>query len=158
MVNFITQDMKIPPHRTWMASRLILGRRGCTHEFIRGVEEFDAFARLQSVYLREGKYRCPCSKCKNKKFLIPEDVKVHLYRRGFMHAYWYWTSHGEMEPNIGVNMHHNSSNMHADHDDFNEVDRLQTMVDDFMDIYQEDEYESPNPSAQRFYDKLNAAQ
>jgi len=49
MVNFITQDMKIPPHRTWMASRLILGRRGCTHEFIRGVEEFDAFARLQSV-------------------------------------------------------------------------------------------------------------
>ena len=49
MINFITQDMEIPPHHTSIANRLILGRRGCTHEFIRGVEEFDAFARLQSV-------------------------------------------------------------------------------------------------------------
>ena len=62
MINLIPQDMEIPTHRIWMTNRLILGRRGCTHEFIRGVEEFDAFARLQPVYLREGKYRCPCSK------------------------------------------------------------------------------------------------
>jgi len=71
----------------WMTNRLILGRRGCPHEFIRGVEEFDAFARLQPVYLREGKYKCPYSKCKNKKYLIPEEVKFHLYKKGFMHAY-----------------------------------------------------------------------
>ena len=98
---------------------MILGCRGCTHEFIRGVEEFDTFARLQPVYLREGKYRCPCSKCKNKKYLIPEEVKVHLYKRGFMHAYWYWTSHGEIEPNFGVNMHHSSSSIDVEHDDYN---------------------------------------
>ena len=95
-----------------------------THEFIRGVEEFDTFARLQLVYLREGKYRCPYSKCKNKKFLVPEDVKVHLYRKEFHACLWYWTSHGEIEPNIGVNVHHSSSSMHANHDDYNGVDRL----------------------------------
>ena len=38
------------------------------------------------------------------------------------------------------------------------VDRLQTMADDIMGVHQENEYEPPNPSAQRFYDKLNAAQ
>ena len=104
MINLITQDMEISAHRIWMTNRLILSCKGCTHEFIRGVEEFDAFARLQLVYLREGKYRCPCFKCKNKKYLIPEEVKVHLYKKGFMHAYWYWTSHGEVEPNVGVKM------------------------------------------------------
>ena len=100
MINFITQDMKIPPHHTWMANRLILGRRGCTHEFIRGVEEIDDFVRLQPVYLRDGKYRCPCSKFKHKKFLIPKHVKIHFYRRGFTHAYWYWASHQEIDSNI----------------------------------------------------------
>ena len=158
MINLITQDMEIPAHRIWMTNRLILGRRGCTHEFIRGVEEFDTFARLQPVYLREGKYRCPCSKCKNKKYLISTEVKVHLYKRGFMYGYWYWTSHGEVEPNVEVNMHHGSSSMDVEHDDYNGVDRLQTMVDDIMGVHQENEYEPPNPSAQRFYDKLNAAQ
>jgi len=47
--------MKIPAHRRWMGNRLILGPRGCTYKFIRGVEEFDAFARLKPVYLRESK-------------------------------------------------------------------------------------------------------
>ena len=67
-INFITQDMEIPPRRTWIASRLVLGHRGCTHEFIRGVEDFDAFARLQSVYLREGKYRFPALSVRIKNF------------------------------------------------------------------------------------------
>ena len=49
MINLITQDMEIPAHHLWMTNRLILDRRGCTHEFNRGVEEFDAFARLQPV-------------------------------------------------------------------------------------------------------------
>ena len=31
-INFLTQDMEIPPHCIWMANRLILGRRGCTHD------------------------------------------------------------------------------------------------------------------------------
>jgi len=38
--------MKIPAHHIWITNRLILGCRGCTHEFIKGVEEFDAFSRL----------------------------------------------------------------------------------------------------------------
>jgi len=88
---------------------------------------------------------------------MPEDVKVHLYKMGFLHAYWYWTSHGEVVPNVGVNMHHSSYSMDVEHDDYNGVDRLQTMTDDIMEVRQENEYKPPNPSAQRFYDKLNAA-
>ena len=75
-----------------------------------------------------------------------------------MHAYWYWTSHGEVEPNVGVNMHHSSSSMDVEHDDYNGVDRLQNMVDDIMKVRQENEYEPPNPSTQRLYDKLKVAQ
>ena len=77
-----TQDMKIPPHCGWMTNRLILGCRGCTHKFTRGVEEFDVFIRLLPVYMREHNYRCPSSKWNNKKHLTPYDVKVHLYKRG----------------------------------------------------------------------------
>ena len=39
-------------------------------EFITGVEEFDRFARSQNEYNVNGVYRCPCTKCKNAKYLI----------------------------------------------------------------------------------------
>jgi len=55
-------------------------------------------------------------------------------------------------------MHNRYYSTRVDHDDYNEVDRLKTIVDDIMVVHQEDEYEPPNPSAQHFYDKLNAAQ
>ena len=58
-----------------------------------------------------------------------------------MHAYWYWTSHGEVEPNVRVNIRHSSSSMDIEHDDYNEVDRLQNMVDDIMGVRQENEYD-----------------
>ena len=41
-------------------------------------------------------YRCPCTKGKNAKYLNPDDVKLHLYKKGFVQGYWTWTSHGEV--------------------------------------------------------------
>ena len=78
-----------------MIDRLRLGQGERTLEFIRGVKEFDAFAKNQRVFTLQGVYRCPCSIYKNKKFLPPNHVQTRLYRRGFLHGYWYWTSHGE---------------------------------------------------------------
>ena len=53
-------------------------------EFIAGVEQFDAFARSQNKYIVNRVYRCPCTKCKNAKYLKPDDVKPHLYKKGFV--------------------------------------------------------------------------
>ena len=41
------------------------------------------------------KIRYPCSKCRNMNYILFEEVKVHLYRKGFVLDYWYWTCHGE---------------------------------------------------------------
>ena len=31
---------------------------------------------------------------------MPEDVRVHLYKKGFVADYWYWTCHGENDPTL----------------------------------------------------------
>ena len=46
-----------------------------------------------------------------------------------------------------VNVHFSSSSIHVDHDDYNGVESLQTMVSDVKGVHQEDKYEPSNPSA-----------
>ena len=57
-------------------------------EFIAGVEQFNTFARSQNKYIINGVYRCPCTECKNVKYLAPDDVTLHLYKKGFVRGYW----------------------------------------------------------------------
>ena len=100
-----------------MIDRLCPGRGERMPEFVRGVKEFDAFAKNQRVFTVQGVYRCPCGICKNKKFLPPDHVKTHLCRRDFLHGYWYWTSYGETEhqESDATSIHHgSSSHMHID--------------------------------------------
>ncbi|CAJ2648225.1 unnamed protein product [Trifolium pratense] len=92
--------MDIRQSRSWMYNRLMPGRRGLTDEFLKGVDEFVSFAIQRDTSNKE--IRCPCSKCKNMKFLDPEEVKVHIYSRGFKPDYWYWTCHGESHPELCV--------------------------------------------------------
>jgi len=40
--------------------------------------------------------RCPCRKCKNKKFLHPDVVTMHLLTKWFMEDYLCWYTHGEL--------------------------------------------------------------
>lgn len=97
--------------------------------------------------------------CKNEKYLTPENVKVHLYKKGFKHGYWYWTSHGEVEPqeSSGRNMHHGSSSCpHFSGDDF--VARYQTLIDDVGMSSYENGNQPPNVDAQSFYNMINACQ
>ena len=48
------------------------------------VNEFDKFVRKISVYLREKVYRCRCAECENTKFSPSEEVKIHVYKKGFI--------------------------------------------------------------------------
>ncbi|CAH9097544.1 unnamed protein product [Cuscuta europaea] len=57
---------------------------------------------LNLLVLHKGKHntdgnkiRCPCAKCKNVKFLDPDNVEWDLYTHGFIDNYYNWTSQGE---------------------------------------------------------------
>ncbi|PKU74136.1 hypothetical protein MA16_Dca020112 [Dendrobium catenatum] len=81
-----------------MYNRLLPGRKGLIVEFIQGVKTFIQVASQLPSFQFDKMFRCPCSKHKNLAFLKPDDVKLDLYRRGFVPNYWIWTSHGEYEP------------------------------------------------------------
>ncbi|CAH9118200.1 unnamed protein product [Cuscuta europaea] len=61
-----------------------------------GVECFVEFARLQHEFSGGEEIRCPCRKCGNRRFHAIEEVKLHLFRHGFIAGYETWTSHGEL--------------------------------------------------------------
>ena len=90
--------MNDPPHCWWIYNRLLLYRNGYIQEFLNGVNEFDAFAHRQPEFQSGGKYRCSCPSCKNRVYLIPDEVKMHLIYKGFVKEYWYWITHEEVEP------------------------------------------------------------
>jgi len=79
--------------RIWMYNRLLPSRKGLNEDFIKGVDEFVAFAITQEDFVSNYKIRCPCSRCQNMKFLNLDDVKIHLYKYGFVPDYYQWISH-----------------------------------------------------------------
>ncbi|PHT82062.1 hypothetical protein T459_15077 [Capsicum annuum] len=101
--------MTIPEHQKRMINRLLPGKVAYTDEFIKGMEEFIKFACSQPKYLSEKVIRCPCKICKNMKHFTPDEVNVHIFKKGFAPGYWYWTSHGEEAPSINLNEHVHSS-------------------------------------------------
>ena len=63
--------------------------------FIKRVHVFVQFAISQPEWADGPRIRCPCSKCKNRKFLEIENVKLHLVQKGFVGDYYEWRFHGE---------------------------------------------------------------
>ena len=60
--------------------------------------EVDDFINDASFYLRNirsGGIRCPRERCKNKKFLDPDVVTMHLQHNEFMEKYMCWFAHGK---------------------------------------------------------------
>ncbi|XP_070037516.1 uncharacterized protein [Nicotiana tomentosiformis] len=92
-----------PEHRRWMYNRNYPNRRGLREEFVQGVDGFIDYTMSLSPFRHEGTIRCPCVNCKCMKFLKPENVKLHLYKKGFEDKYYFWTAHGEIEPSMDVN-------------------------------------------------------
>lgn len=81
--------------REWMYNRLIDGRKSINPEFLVGVESFIEYACQQPTFMDRDKIRCPCCKCQNRRFLLVDDVKLHLTRNGFIKDYYEWVCHGE---------------------------------------------------------------
>jgi len=152
--------MNVHKNRSWMYTRLLLGRKGYIEAFLNGIVEFVSFA-LEKANLSNGKIRCLCSKCKNLNFLDYEDVKVHLYRRGFVPPYWYWTCHGEIDPTL-CHVYNTypkfSACAHEDHNqDFDNMIHEAVGVE-FSSNYDQQNEECPNTEAKYFYDLLHASQ
>ncbi|GJX21699.1 hypothetical protein Tco_0226144 [Tanacetum coccineum] len=79
----------------WMYKRFTKDRRYISREFIDEVVSFVEYACQQSAYIDNDKIRCPCSNCENKAYRLPEDVKLHLGKHGFVKNYYQWVFHGE---------------------------------------------------------------
>ncbi|KAL6587746.1 hypothetical protein OROMI_000724 [Orobanche minor] len=81
--------------RSWMDNRKVIGMRGCTEEFTRGVKYFVEFARLHPECIHDGMLRCPCYRCRNLKVESDGVIKLHLMKFGFVDNYKRWILHGE---------------------------------------------------------------
>ena len=64
-----------------------------TQEFKNGVDEFIVVAISNPLTMEGDKSLCPCTICKNKKFLILDLVVMHLYKKGFVQGYQNWMLH-----------------------------------------------------------------
>ncbi|XP_057993064.1 uncharacterized protein LOC131174044 [Hevea brasiliensis] len=151
--------------RSWMYKRLDVNGF-LNPEFEVGVEYFLNFAYAQVDVASNDKIRCPCSKCKNKKYLQRIDVTYHLYKFGFVGAYTQWDAHGE-----GFTSEFNSlptsSTSIDDMTQPTDTNNYRSMVMEAMN-FDEDmagvrncfmglEQEEPNPNASSFYGLLHDA-
>ncbi|XP_057445010.1 uncharacterized protein LOC130737272 [Lotus japonicus] len=151
--------MDIRQIRGWMYNRTIPSQREHTSAFLNGLNEFIALACQKSADLTSGEIRCPCTRCRNLKYLDPIEVEVHLCRWGFISDYWYWTCHGESDPTLCTTFNTCPSTSGT----AQEGHRFENMVYDAFDpqfrMHPNQQIEqSPNKDAQEFYDLLHAAQ
>ena len=85
--------------RRWMYQRK--GLRGSIKEdFYNGINVFVEFALSNNG--NDPEIRCPCSRCRHLKYLLPDIVKVHLCQHGFIPEYYVWDRHGEVVANTSV--------------------------------------------------------
>ena len=65
-------------------------------DYCNGVQDFINIATSIPRNFSGGSIRCPCRKCKNKKFLHLDVVTMHLLHKGFMEDYSCWYAHEEL--------------------------------------------------------------
>ncbi|CAM8877106.1 unnamed protein product [Rhodiola kirilowii] len=63
--------------------------------FIAGVKNFIESAVAKGFLARDNTIRCPCTKCKNRRFINIRMMEEHLYKYGFTPDYVNWTLHGK---------------------------------------------------------------
>lgn len=145
-------------HRRWMYKKNYPNQRLLREEFVEGVAGFIVRAKTFNGFLIGGMIRCPCVKCKCVKFLKPEDIKDHLYKKGFMKDYYVWIFHGEVDANAGVFDFQKFSRGESSplvEKNF-ENSRFNKMVKDTSGMYSGVQSQ-PNVVAKRFYEHLEEA-
>lgn len=73
--------------KTWM------GKNRLSKEYDVGVELFIKFGERHAK--GSTSIRCPCMRCKNRKYHSSEDIRDHLYIHGIDQSYTTWFWHGE---------------------------------------------------------------
>jgi len=148
--------------RSWMYRDSPQGLRRM--DYCNGVQGFINFATSIPRNFTDGGIKCPCRKCKNKKFLHQDVVTMHLLTKGLMEDYLCWYAHGELfVPNESmvervVGSTSSSSNVHEVVNDNSNPYR--NMVMDAMRMNEGNVgkcpivEEEPNADATRFFDLL----
>ena len=143
-----SQNMaEVSSHRRWVYDSCYSGRKGLKETFVIGVEQFIQTTRQYKYYALEGGIRCPCVKCEGTHILKDEEVKVHLYKKGFMPDYWIWTFHGEEVPFVYSGEHeiHFPSQSTMDHTSkMNHIMYMQEMLNNTLG--QHDSFEEADDS------------
>jgi hypothetical protein len=133
-------------------------------DYCNGIQGFINFATSISRNFTNSGIRCPCKKCKNKKFLHPDVVMMHLLSKGFMEDYLCWYAHRELfVPNESmvervVGSTSSASNVHEVVND--NSNPYKNIVIDAMRMNQGNVSEcpiveeEPNADATRFFDLL----
>jgi hypothetical protein len=122
----------------WMYQDSLKGlRRMDCYNRVRG---FINYVLFNSRNINESNMRCPCTRCKNKKFLDSDIVTMHLLQKGFVKRYVCWFAHKEpyvphetiIERIIGST--YSSSNVHEII--YNNSNPYRTLVIDTMKMNQ----------------------
>ncbi|XP_039130890.1 uncharacterized protein LOC120267286 [Dioscorea cayenensis subsp. rotundata] len=145
--------------REWMYNRLVDGRRYINPEFLVGVETFVEYACHQPAFMDCDKIRCPCCKCQNRRYLLTDEVKLHLTRDGFVKDYYQWVCHGE-PLDISNPMQTQCNSSFTEEVEGSNLYRNMVMGaigSNFDPNYGENEEETPDPKTQRLYAMLQAA-
>ncbi|GJY60354.1 uncharacterized protein Tco_0461011 [Tanacetum coccineum] len=145
--------------REWMYKRFTEDRRYISREFIDGVVSFVEYACQQSAYMDNDKIRCPCSNCENQAYRLPEDVKLHLGKHGFVKNYYQWVYHGE--PSTASSSAHSQTNTSSIGDVEGSNSYRNLVIDaighDSNPPTNDNETEPPDPKTQKLYDLLHKA-
>ena len=133
-------------------------------DYCNRVQGFINFTTSIPRNFTRGGTKCPCRKCKNKKYLHPDVVMMHLLHKGFIKDYLCWYAHEELfvrnesivERVVGSTS--SASNVHGVANDNNNP--YKNMVMDTMRMNQGNVSqcpiieEEPNADATRFFDLL----
>jgi len=77
--------MSGPPYRLCLYNGLLPNRNAYIEELLNGINQFEPFAHRQADFQSGGKYRCLCSKCKNRVYLTSDEM--HLMYTDFVKGY-----------------------------------------------------------------------
>ncbi|KAL3839093.1 hypothetical protein ACJIZ3_023684 [Penstemon smallii] len=148
--------------RGWMYDRVNRANRTLKEEFKSEVYGFiDHAMSVPGLVSSANEIRCPCRKCGNKKYIKCDVVVVHLCKWGFKDDYWYWTSHGEVDPAWNNNNVEASSSGHFFHTEGNNryEDLVHDAMRDVVHFFENTEgSDIPNAEYQRFHELLKADQ
>jgi hypothetical protein len=80
-------------NRSWMYKDSPQGLQGM--DYCNRVQGFVNYILSNPRNISEGGIKCSCKMCKNKKFLDPDCVTMHLLQKVFVEKYSCWYTHGE---------------------------------------------------------------